>query len=59
MAKIYERIKQIGWIAMNSVRRKLDVNNQGNCFELFGLDFMIDMNLKVWLIEVNSNPCIE
>ena len=23
---------------------------------MFGLDFMIDENLKVWLIEVNTNP---
>lgn len=27
--------------------------------QLFGLDFMIDSNFKVWLIEVNTNPCIE
>jgi D-alanine-D-alanine ligase-like ATP-grasp enzyme len=30
-----------------------------SCFELFGYDFMIDENKKVWLIEVNTNPCIE
>lgn len=27
-------------------------------FELLGFDFMIDENLKVWLIEVNQNPCL-
>ena len=27
-------------------------------FELFGLDFMIDENSKLWLIEVNTNPAI-
>jgi hypothetical protein len=27
-------------------------------FEIFGLDFMIDENLKVWFIEANSNPAI-
>ena len=27
--------------------------------ELFGLDFMIDENFKVWLIECNTNPCLE
>ncbi len=30
-----------------------------NNFEVFGLDFMIDADLNVWLIEVNSNPCLE
>lgn len=27
-------------------------------FELFGLDFMIDEDLNVNLIEVNTNPCL-
>lgn len=27
--------------------------------EIFGYDFILDSNLKVWLIEVNTNPCIE
>jgi len=25
---------------------------------VFGLDFMIDEDLKVWLIEINTNPDI-
>ena len=29
-----------------------------NTFELFGLDFMIDSLGKLWLIEVNTNPCL-
>ena len=35
------------------------VNNKHNNFELLGYDFMIDENLKVYLIEVNTNPCLE
>ena len=27
--------------------------------KIFGLDFMIDENFKVYLIEVNTNPCYE
>lgn len=30
-----------------------------NIYEIFGLDFMVDENFKVWLIEVNTNPCFE
>ncbi len=29
------------------------------CFEMFGYDFIIDDEFKVWLIEVNTNPCLE
>ena len=29
---------------------------QKNTFELFGYDFIIDEDLRVWLIEVNTNP---
>ena len=27
--------------------------------KIFGLDFMIDEDFKVYLIEVNTNPCME
>ena len=27
-------------------------------FELFGYDFFIDQNMTVWLIEINTNPCL-
>ena len=32
--------------------------DQEVAFELIGLDFMIDDELKVYLIEVNKNPCL-
>ena len=37
----------------------MDPHHRQNCFEIFGLDYMIDDNSKVWLIEVNTNPCLE
>lgn len=32
------------------------VENRKNSFEFLGYDFMIDQDLKVWLIEINSSP---
>jgi hypothetical protein len=38
---------------------KLDPKRRLNCMEVFGLDFMIDDEFKTYLIEVNTNPCLE
>jgi hypothetical protein len=37
----------------------MDPSRKGNNFELFGMDFMIDHKFHPYLIEVNSNPCLE
>jgi tubulin--tyrosine ligase len=34
-----------------------DLNH--HTFEIFGFDFMLDDEFKVYLIEVNTNPCLE
>ena len=44
---------------MCSARRKININGRKECFQLFGFDFMLDEALKVWLIEINSNPAID
>ena len=41
------------------IRKKINPNRRKQCFELFGFDFFIDIDYNVWLIEVNTNPCIE
>ena len=43
----------------NAVRRTIDPNNRKFCFELFGYDFILDEDFNSWLIEVNTNPCLE
>jgi D-alanine-D-alanine ligase-like ATP-grasp enzyme len=36
----------------------IDPEKLVNNFEVFGMDFMVDANYNVWLIEVNTNPCL-
>jgi len=39
-----------------STRKTLNPHKRKNSFELFGFDFLIDEDFRVWLIEVNTNP---
>ena len=50
------RVKDIIIDTILSVKQQLNPNKRKNCFELFGYDFMIDEDFRVWLIEVNTNP---
>eukprot|EP01137_Pigoraptor_chileana_P006480 Opistho-2@50912 len=43
-------------VCIASVRNKLDT--RAGLFDLYGFDFMVDDNLKVWLIECNVNPAL-
>jgi hypothetical protein len=42
-----------------ATRKIIDPAKRKNCFELFGYDFILDEDFNVWMIEVNTNPCIE
>ena len=44
---------------MYAVKKKLDPHKRKHTFEMFGYDFILDEDFNVWLIEVNTNPCIE
>ena len=42
-----------------SVKKKLNPFERKFTFEIFGYDFILDDDCNPWLIEVNTNPCIE
>ncbi len=47
-------------IVKQSLLCSLDgIENRKNTHELFGYDFMIDDDYKVWLIEINSSPSMD
>ena len=39
-----------------AIKHELNPNRRKGCFELFGYDFIIDEDFRVWLLEVNNNP---
>lgn len=42
-----------------AVKKQIDPNRRKYTFELFGFDFILDEDMNSWLIEVNTNPCLE
>jgi tubulin monoglycylase TTLL3/8 len=55
--KIQPQVKQ-GIIGSVLAARDMVINRE-KAHEMFGYDFMVDTNLNVWLIEVNSSPSME
>lgn len=45
--------------SMYSVRKTIDPHRRKHSFEMFGYDFILDEDFNCWLIEVNTNPCLE
>lgn len=59
-SEILLKMKNQVTISLQSVRSKIvPVKRSAHCFELFGYDFIIDSDFNTWLIEVNTNPCLE
>ena len=58
-SQILGQFKNLVEISMKSVKEKINPQKRVSCFQIFGYDFIIDYNLHVWLIEINTNPCLE
>ncbi|EAR92967.2 tubulin-tyrosine ligase family protein (macronuclear) [Tetrahymena thermophila SB210] len=56
--RIHQRMKDLIIDTILSVKKSMITIKRYNNFELFGYDFLIDEDLRVWLIEVNTNPYI-
>lgn len=47
------------WNKLQSLQETTQMKSILNQFELFGYDFMIDEEVNVYFIEVNTNPCLD
>ena len=59
MQDVAPRLKALVKDTIQAVYLKVDPCHRAYSFEVFGYDFMLDENMKPWLIEVNTNPCLE
>lgn len=54
--KVDKRIKEVMRLLFLTVKDK--IKRQFGCFEIFGLDFLLDKDLVPHLIEVSKNPSL-
>ncbi len=54
--KIVNKIDEICRLVVETIKDQID--RKYGCFELFGLDFLLDENLNPYLIEANVNPAL-
>jgi hypothetical protein len=52
-------MKETARAAIQSTYKSIGGVKRHGVFELFGMDFMIDDAFRPWLIEINTNPCLE
>lgn len=52
-------MKKLATDSIKATFTAMQKNKKDFSFEIFGLDFLIDECFKVWLIEANTNPCLE
>ena len=55
---IWTQIRALVTVSYEATAHGIDPFKRKHTFEVLGYDFMIDEEFKVWLIEVNTNPCL-
>lgn len=58
-ADLLPQIRSQAALVLNSAKKKFNYHKRKHCFELFGPDFILDKDYNVFLIEANTNPCLE
>jgi len=53
---VMPRIKDLIIDTILCTKKNLNCANRKGVFELFGYDFLIDEDMRTWLIEINTNP---
>jgi len=56
---IYNKIADIVKITFKCVKDTINTQNRKHSFEIFGFDFIVDKDVNVFLLEVNTNPGLE
>ena len=59
MRDLFPRMERLVTDTFRAVYNLIDPKRNKNGFEIFGYDILIDEKTNVWLIEINTNPCIE
>ncbi len=55
--RIRPQMERIVRLSLQSAQDR--VTQRDGSFEIFGYDFMLDEDLKLWLIEINASPAID
>jgi hypothetical protein len=58
-SEVMPKIKNIIKFVFQSVKNKINGLNRNYTFEIYGFDFMLDIDFNPFLIEVNLNPGLE